>query len=132
MEILTSYIIKGNPDIQDEALAGDIRQALGTSFETHISRVVDMVRDTVKGRIGSHLHVRCYRTSKLKQGLCFKFSGGRPTPDIILGFTGDVDDFTITLIHELLHLFRWDEKTLEKKAKEIYYNDRRAQVPLGI
>ncbi|GAJ18279.1 unnamed protein product, partial [marine sediment metagenome] len=47
-------------------------------------------------------------------------------PDIVLGFCGDVEDFEITLIHELLHLFRWDEKMVEMKAREIY-NHRRLE-----
>ena len=122
MEIRTSYITRGNPEVSDETLADDIHQALSIPLETHISQIVGLVKDTINGRVGDSLHVRCFRTDILKQGWCFK-SGSRiaQMPDILLGFTGDVADFTVTLIHELLHLFRWDEKILDNKAREIYY-----------
>ena len=111
MKICTSYIMGDNPEVSDETLAGDIHRALSISLETHISQMVGKVRDSIDGKVGNSLHVRCFRTDTPKQGWCLK-EGSRiaPIPDIFLGFTGDVADFTLTLIHELLHLFGWDEK----------------------
>lgn len=120
MDITITYAINGNPEEEDRALAASIQEALGEPFETHLIKVVNVVRGSIGGRVGSHLNVRCFRTDKPKTGFCLKHGGGI-VPHIILGFTGDIGDFTITLIHELLHLFRWDERMVERKAKEIYH-----------
>jgi len=127
--IKLSYVVSGIRE--DGELSGDpelpviLYRALGMTFYKFVEITLNKVSKAIKGKHGERLHVRCYRTEKPKVGYCFK-SGGKDSvgPDIVLGFCGDIKDLEITLIHELLHLFRWDEKMVEKKAKEIYKGDK--------
>jgi len=120
--IKTSYVVSGNPELEDQELPAILYSALGMPFYKFVEITLDKVSKAIKGRCGEYLHVRCFRTEKWKNGYCFKYGGGRPDagPHIVLGFCGDAEDLEITLIHELLHLFRWDEKMVEAKAREIY------------
>lgn len=116
--IKTSYVVSGNPELEDQELPAILCKALGMTFYEFVGITLDKVDKAIKGRRGKHLHVRCYRAKKPKEGICIK-TGGGSIPHIILGFCGDVEDLEITLIHELLHLFRWDEKMVEAKARKI-------------
>jgi len=120
-QIKLSFVSSGNPELEDPELPVILYRALGMPFYEFVEITLDKVGNAIKGRRGKRLGVRCFRTEKRKQGWCFKTSGGS-MPDIALGFCGDVEDLEITLIHELLHLFRWDEKMVEAKAIEIYKN----------
>ena len=123
MTIKIRYVVHENPELEDRELPAILGQALGMTFYKFIEKTLDKVKKEINGRCGKTLHVRCFRTKERKQGWCYK-TGGGILPDIVLGFCGDVEDFEITLIHELLHFFRWDEEMLEAKAKEIYKNGR--------
>ena len=116
--IKISYVVSGNPELEDKELPAILYNALGVTFYKFVEITLDKVSKAINGRCGKHLHVRCYRTEEPKCGFCLK-TGGGSMPDIVLGFCGDVEDLEITLIHELLHLFRWDEKMIEAKAREI-------------
>lgn len=116
--IKTSYVVSGNPELRDQGLPAILYSALGMPFYKFVERTLDKVGNAIDGRRGKQLYVRCFRTKERKCGWCFK-TGGSSMPDIVLGFCGDVEDLEITLIHELLHLFRWDEKMVEAKAREI-------------
>ena len=116
--IKTSYVVSGNPELRDQELPAILYSALGMPFYKFVERTLDKVGNAIDGRRGKQLHVRCFRTKERKCGFCLK-TGGGSMPDIVIGFCGDVEDLEITLIHELLHLFRWDEKMIEAKAREI-------------
>ena len=122
MKVVTSYRVKGDPEVNDKTLSSEIQEALGMSLEDYALQIVHKVKKDIGGGIGKELHLRGFRTNTPKQGGCFNVRrlNGDTCPDIVLGFTGSVEDFTITLIHELLHLFRWDERMVEAKAKKIY------------
>ena len=118
--IKTSYVVSGNPELEDQELPAILYSALGMTFYEFVEITLEKVRETINGRCGDHLHVRSYKSKKPKEGICLKTSGDGFMPDIVIGFCGDIEDLEITLIHELLHLFRWDEKMVEAKAREIY------------
>lgn len=123
MNICLSYVTEGNSEQSNTELAGHIATALGEPLECLIRKLVLKVElDTNLTADWDGLNVRCFRTIKLKQGWCFKDikHGHSSLPDITLGFTGNKKDFIITLLHELLHLVRWDEQILDEKALEIY------------
>lgn len=116
--IKTTYVVSGNPELEDQELPVLLYNALGMTFYKFVEITLDKVGNAIKGKRGKQLHVRCFKTKERGQGWCFKTAGWGP--DIVLGFCGDIEDLEITLIHELLHLFRWDEKILEAKARKIY------------
>lgn len=116
------YAAKGDPELEDPELAPKLATALGMTFYEFVARTLDKTRSTIKGWSGKELYVRVFPTDNPMTGACFK-SGGGKVPHIVIGFCGDIVDLEITLIHELLHLFRWDEKILDKMAWKIY--DRR-------
>lgn len=117
--IETSYVVSGNPELEDKELPAMLYSALGMTFYKFIEITLGKVRRAINGRCDEHLHVRCYKTKERGQGFCAK-----PLSLIVIGFCGDIEDLEITLIHELLHLFRWDEKMVEIKAGEIYKSSR--------
>ena len=105
-EIKISYVVGGNPELEDKELPATLSNALGMTFPEFVGTTL-----------------RCFKTEKRMQGWWFrKLSpdpGENSVPDVVVGFCGDIVDLEITLIHELLHLFRWDEKMVEAKAREI-------------
>jgi len=113
--IKVSYVTSIHPELEDKELPAILCNALGMTFYEFVERTLDKVSKAIKGKCGKHFHVRCYKAEKLKQGSCFKALNL-----IVVGFCGDIEDLEITLIHELLHLFRWDENMVETKAREIY------------
>lgn len=113
--IKISYVVSGNPELEDQELPAILYSALGMTFYKFVEITLDKVRRAINGRCDEYLHVRCYKTKEREHGFCAK-----PISLIVVGFCGDVEDLEITLIHELLHLFRWDEKMVEAKAREIY------------
>ena len=124
MNVGLSYSIEKDPDREDVELAKIISVALGRPLEHLIRESIFKVEQATNLRANwSGLNVRCHKTTQSGQGFCFKSlrHGEGIMPDIILGFTGDVKDFIITLLHELLHLVRYDEQVLDEKALEIYF-----------
>ena len=124
MEVKVSFCIEHEPEKADDELEGRMHQALGMTLEDFTRRVVADVQKAIGGRPARVLCVRCYRTKLKKQGFAVKAMRAGTMPDIILGFCGDVADFEVTMLHELLHITRWDEKAVEAKAKEIYKRRR--------
>lgn len=118
--IKTSYVVSGNPELEDKELPDILCGVLGVPFPEFVEITLDKVRKAIKGRCGKHLEVRCHRTKKPKSGLCLKALNM-----VVVGFCGDIEDLEITLMHELLHLFRWDEKMVEAKAREIQERGQR-------
>lgn len=116
--IKISYVVSGNPELKDQELPAILCSALGMTFYKFVEVTLTKVSKAINERCGKHLHVRCHRSKEPKHGLCLKCGGGS-MPDIVVGFCGDIEDLEITLIHELLHLLRWDEKIIEAKAIEI-------------
>ena len=115
--IKTSYVVSGNPELEDQELPAILCNALGKPFAEFVEVTLEKTRKAIKGRCGKHIEVRCHRTKEPKSGSCLK-----GLDMVVVGFCGDVEDLEITLMHELLHLFRWDEKMVEAKAIEIYKN----------
>ncbi len=113
--IKVSYVVHGNPEIEDQELPSILSNALGMTFHQFVETTLDKVSKAIKSRCGRHLEVRCHRAKTPKSGSCL-----RALNMVVVGFCGDIEDLEITLIHELLHLFRWDEKIVEAKAIEIY------------
>jgi len=118
--IKTSYVVSGNPELEDKELPAILNNALGITFYEFVEITLEKVRKAIRGECGRNLHVRCFKAKKPKSGSCLA------TIDlIVVGFYGDIEDLEVTLIHELLHLFRWDEKMVEAKAKEIYDSNKK-------
>lgn len=122
--IRTSFVTDDDHKKPDYSLADELYRQLGMPLNKFVKLTVAKTRKAINNKEGLYdLNVRCYRTEK-KPSPAFCFKEGRHgdksgMPDIILGFNGDIDDFEIALIHELLHLFRWDEKIIEAEALEI-------------
>ena len=125
LEVKTSYTFENKPDKSDSELEEVIRQALSMTLEDFARKVMDDVQKVIGGKSLETIYIRCYKTKKKHQGFALKTAKRGVVPDIILGFCGEVEDFEITMLHELLHMFRWDEQAVEARAKEIYRDTHR-------
>jgi len=111
--IKVSYFISGDPEKEDKELPEMLIKALGMTFYTFVEITLAKVKDAIGGKCGKELLVKCYKGKS--SGSCLKTIGM-----VVVAFDGDIKELEITLIHELLHLFQWDEKIIDAKAKEIY------------
>lgn len=105
MKVIATYVKEHKPETADPELETIIQQALNMTLEDFICRVVEKLQKSIGGRPVRDICIRCYKTKKEKQGFAMKTAHGS-LPDIILGFTGNIEDFEITLLHELLHVTR--------------------------
>ncbi len=67
--------------------------------------------------------IRIVPTQTEKMGWCLKLSrdekGNHLSPDMTVGYTGDLNDLAGNIIHEALHYLRWDEEMVEAKTQAI-------------
>lgn len=118
--VKTSFVKEHNPETRDEQLLSILEERLQMPFPRWVELVQRKVAKAIDKEPFPFLYIRCYQTNEPERGGSFKQARGKgEVPDIILGFCGNVFDFQVTLVHELLHIFRWDEDMVEAKALEI-------------
>ena len=127
IEVQFDKIIDGE-QYHDSDVERKVMEAIGNvAIEGYIQDMVDKVMGTIDGAVKKpdYLGLRIIASKHLAHGYAFKtFKDSSTFPGIVIGFAGDIDDFELTIIHELLHYVGWDEYIVEEKSKEIKGADK--------
>ena len=110
--IIVEFIHRPMPDVYklNKALRKRVEQALGNPMDVWAENILgEFTRHYDKPE--KDILIRCYTSTKPS-------GTSTPTIDMIaLGFNGDVEEFTITYVHELLHYYHLDEDWVEQESK---------------